>query len=265
MMNVIGILGCGWLGIPLGKSLRESNYTVIASRRSEKGINLLRKNKLEAYQIELLPNKIKGDLSFFDLVNTLIISIPPKRKADDLSFVKKIKNVIEILDVSSVKRILFLSSTSVYGSNAGVFDENSIPNPETSSAKALFEVEKILLNCKIPVIIIRLGGLVGKDRNPIVYLQNKKITNPDGRINFIDQIDAINGVLVLLKQPQIEGVYNLVSPHHPSRREYYNFISVKLKFPNPKFKKDDPLIRIIKGEKIIDDTTFKYIVNNLLI
>ena len=91
-MNVIGILGCGWLGIPLGKSLRESNYTVIASRRSEKGINLLRKNKLEAYQIELLPNKIKGDLSFFDLVNTLIISIPPKRKADDLSFVKKIKN-----------------------------------------------------------------------------------------------------------------------------------------------------------------------------
>ena len=121
------------------------------------------------------------------------------------------------------------------------------------------------MNCKIPVIIIRLGGLVGKDRNPIVYLQNKKITNPDGRINFIDQIDAINGVLVLLKQPQIEGVYNLVSPHHPSRREYYNFISVKLKFPNPKFKKDDPLIRIIKGEKIIDATTFKYIVNNLLI
>ena len=49
-MKVIGILGCGWLGIPLGLDLQKKKWQVKASRRSDEGIELLKKNRLRLFQ-----------------------------------------------------------------------------------------------------------------------------------------------------------------------------------------------------------------------
>lgn len=264
-MKTIGIIGCGWLGIPLGKALQQKDFIVRGTRRSEKGIQLLKENGINAFQLEVLPNKVSGDLSFFSGLESLLISIPPERKKDPTSFVPKIKSLLNIIQESGIQRLLFLSSSSVYGKSGGVFDENTIPVPETQAAKALYEVEQIIMNCNIPYVVIRLGGLIGENRNPIIHLQNRKISNPNGSINFVHQIDAINGISGLLEQTKRNGIYNLVSPHHPSRRAYYSFIAKKLKFPKPEFEKGETTVRIIKGEKIVAETTFDYIVNNLLI
>ena len=192
-MNSIGIIGCGWLGIPLGKTLKQKGYTVFGTRRNETGVRLLSENGINAYKLEVLPNKITGDLSFFDELNTLILSIPPERKKNAPFYDQKIKTLLNHVENSSISCILFLSSTSVYGKNAGEFDETSLTNPDTESSKALCKVEQSLMNHNIPSVIIRLGGLVGEDRNPIIQLQNRKISNPEGCINFIHQIDAVRG------------------------------------------------------------------------
>ena len=264
-MNSIGIIGCGWLGIPLGKTLKQKGYTVFGTRRSETGVHLLSEKGINAYQLEVLPDKITGDLSFFDELNTLILSIPPERKKNAPFYDQKIKTLLNQVDNSSISRILFLSSTSVYGKNAGEFDETSLTNPDTESSKALFNVEQSLMNQNIPSVIIRLGGLVGEDRNPIIQLQNRKISNPEGCINFIHQIDAVRGIMTLLEETKIDGIYNLVSPHHPLRKKYYTFMAKKLKLPKPEFQDEDAIIRIINGEKIMTHTGFSYTVNNLLI
>ena len=264
-MNSIGIIGCGWLGIPLGKTLKQKGYTVFGTRRSETGVHLLSEKGINAYQLEVLPNKITGDLTFFDELNTLILSIPPERKKNAPFYDQKIKTLLNQVDNSSISRILFLSSTSVYGKNAGEFDETSLTNPDTESSKALCNVEQSLMNQNIPSVIIRLGGLVGEDRNPIIQLQNRKISNPEGCINFIHQIDAVRGIMTLLEETKIDGIYNLVSPHHPQRKKYYTFMAKKLKLPKPEFQDEDAIIRIINGEKIMTHTGFSYTVNNLLI
>lgn len=264
-MNSIGIIGCGWLGIPLGKTLKQKGHTVFGTRRSETGARLLSENGINAYKLEVLPNKIIGDLSFFDELNTLILSLPPERKKNAPFYDQKIKTLLNHIDNSSISRILFLSSTSVYGKNAGEFDENSLTNPDTESSKALFKSERSLMNHNIPSVIIRLGGLVGEDRNPIIQLQNRKISNPDGCVNFIHQIDAVRGIMTLLEETKIDGIYNLVSPHHPQRKKYYTFMAKKLKLHKPEFQEEDAIIRIIKGEKIMTQTGFNYTVNNLLI
>lgn len=264
-MNSIGIIGCGWLGIPLGKTLKQKGHTVFGTRRSETGVRLLSENGINAYQLEVLPNKITGDLSFFDELNTLILSLPPERKKNAPFYDQKIKTLLNHVENSSISRILFLSSTSVYGKNAGKFDETSLTNPDTESSIALCNVEQSLMNHNIPSVIIRLGGLVGEDRNPIIQLQNRKISNPEGCINFIHQIDAVRGIMTLLEETKIDGIYNLVSPHHPQRKKYYTFMAKKLKLPKPEFQDEDAIIRIIKGEKIMTHTGFNYTVNNLLI
>jgi nucleoside-diphosphate-sugar epimerase len=264
-MNIVGVLGCGWLGVPLCDKLKKQNWEVRGSRRSEIGMLTLKERGIDAHQIELSKSSMTGSIkSFFKEMKTLVISIPPDKKENDFS--QRIRQLLLILKTTSVKKIIFLSSTSVYGNTEGLFNEKSTINPKKISSKAIVETEQLISNHFIPSIIIRLGGLIGVDRNPVFQLQKKIISNPNGRINFIDQKDAIEGIMALLSNPEQEGIYNLVSPHHPIRKTYYKKMALKYGLPQPKFEKDtDPIVRIINGDKITNETSFKYSVVNMLI
>ena len=264
-MRTIGVLGCGWLGTALCNNIKKQNWQVRGSRRSEIGILKLKESGIDAYQIEVSKSNMTGSIKpFFKEMETLIISIPPDRKENDFSQI--IKQLLLILKTTSVKKIIFLSSTSVYGNTEGFFNEKSTTKPKKISSKAILETEKLISNYFIPSIIIRLGGLIGFDRNPIFQLQERKISNPNGRINFIHQKDAIEGIMTLLSYTELEGIYNLVSPHHPIRESYYKKMALKYKLPKPKFEKDtDPIVRVVNGDKISNETSFKYSVVNMLI
>ena len=114
--------------------------------------------------------------------------------------------------------------------------------------------------------IVRLGGLIGNDRNPIFQLQGKLISNPEGVINFITQRDAIGGIEAILKLPiEKGGIFNLVSPHHPKRKEYYEFVAKKYALQAPKFDKEKFVHRVIISDAILRETTFEFKDDNLLI
>ena len=264
-MHKVGILGCGWLGLSLAINLKNQEYSVCGSRTSSKGIIELERKGIKGFKVILNDNKYEGLKTFIYNLRTLIISLPPKRNSNSQSYFKKIKKIVDTLESSKIKRILFLSSSSIYGSREGFFDESSIPSPETNSAKELFLSEELINKHNISSTIIRLGGLIGEDRNPIFSLINKEIENPKGKVNFIHKIDAVNGIISIINDENINGIFNLISPHHPTREIFYNFFSEKFKLPKPKFKKEKPLIRIIEGNKISKLTPFNYSVNNLLI
>ncbi|STT07127.1 Nucleoside-diphosphate-sugar epimerase [Klebsiella michiganensis] len=60
-------------------------------------------------------------------------------------------------------RIIFTSSTSVYGNASGTLKENSPRNPQTASGRVLKELEDWLHNLPgTSVDILRLAGLVGR-------------------------------------------------------------------------------------------------------
>ena len=147
-----------------------------------------------------------------------------------------------------------------------MYDETVTPRPESHSAKALLSCEQEVLDYAPSSIIIRLGGLIGDDRNPIFKLQGKLITNPEGVINFITQRDAIAGIEAILKLPiEKGGIFNLVSPHHPKRKEYYEFVTKKYALPAPKFQNDKFVLRVINSDAILRETTFEFKDDNLLI
>ncbi len=264
-MNPVGILGCGWLGVPLGKYIKTLGYNIKGSRRSEAGVSALNDKGIKGYRVVLRDNQTSSIESFIEKLETLIISIPPLRKSMEEDYVLKIKNLLENIESTALKRIVFLSSTSVYGSEGGNYNELSPVNPETPSAKAIYNCEQLIINFPLPSIIIRLGGLIGKDRNPIFQLQGKAIGNPQGRINFIHQDDAVYGISNLVHNSELQGVFNLVSPHHPLRKKYYTYSALKFGLPPPKFTSEPAVIRIINAYKIIKLTSFKYNVDNLLI
>ena len=109
-MSSLGILGCGWLGVPLGKHLQTLNYNIKGSCRSKEGISNLNNKGIKGYQVVLEENHTKGVKSFINNLETLIVSIPPGRKFKEGVYVKMIKNLLENIEPTPLKRIIFLST-----------------------------------------------------------------------------------------------------------------------------------------------------------
>jgi UDP-N-acetyl-D-mannosaminuronate dehydrogenase len=75
----IGVIGCGWMGLPLAESLIASGYKVNGTSTSDEKISVLKERGITPFKIALSENDINGDIdSFLDSVSVLVINIPPK-------------------------------------------------------------------------------------------------------------------------------------------------------------------------------------------
>jgi nucleoside-diphosphate-sugar epimerase len=252
-MKQINILGCGWLGLPLAKALLAKEFSVNGSTTSEDKMAVLESKGITPYQIALFENEIKGDLDAFLFDSKiLIIDIPPKLRGNlNENFVSKIENTIPIIEKSTIEKVLFVSSTSVYGGANGIVTEATIPNPDTEGGKQLLEVEWLLQSNKnFQTTILRFGGLIGEDRNPVKFLAGKtNLENPDAPINLIHQDDCIGIILQIIATNSWGETYNAVVPNHPSRSEYYTQKAVEKNLVLPIFNYDLPSV----GKTILSD------------
>jgi nucleoside-diphosphate-sugar epimerase len=247
--NKISILGCGWLGLPLAKKLLGNDYEVKGSTTSESKLEVFKNVGISPFLIKLEENEITGNLESF-LANTavLIVDIPPKLRGNNKeNFVQKIKNLIPFVENSKVKKVLFVSSTSVYGDTFPIEerDEESALNPDTEGGKQLVEVEKLLQsNENFQTTILRFGGLIGSDRNLAKFLAGKEnVENPEAPINFIHQEDCIGIICAMLRQVENEtwnwnDTFNAVTPNHPNRENYYTEKALEMNLKVPTFVKD---------------------------
>jgi nucleoside-diphosphate-sugar epimerase len=261
-MKQISILGCGWLGLPLAKALITNGFSVKGSTTSEGKISTLKSLGINPFLVALDSKSVTGAIKeFLDRSKILIIDIPPqlRGKNSDITalhekvFVKKIKTLIPYIEKSTVENVLFVSSTSVYGAADGAINEGTIPKPDTESGKQLLEVELLLQNNpNFKTTILRFGGLIGEDRNPIHFLAGKEnLENPEAYINFIHQEDCIGIILKIMATDSWDKIYNGVSPFHPTRETYYTQKATELELPLPKFDHSKPSIgKLILSDKV---------------
>jgi nucleoside-diphosphate-sugar epimerase len=253
----ISILGCGWLGFPLAKSLLQKGFLVKGSTTTMEKMSVLENAGIDSYLLALSEEEIKGDNdNFLSNSQILIIDIPPKLRGNsNENFVAKIQNLIPFIEKSSVEKVIFVSSTSVYSDAISIdlITEKTIPNPDTESGKQLLEAEKILQNnSNFKTTIIRFGGLIGEDRHPIKFLAGREnLENPDGPINLIHQLDCIGILEGILEKNCFGEIFNAVAPFHPSRKVYYSKKAQELNLPLPKFDESKPSVgKTISSEKV---------------
>ena len=264
------ILGIGWLGFPLAKKLIEKGYNVKGSTTSESKLENLKTNNIKPFQIELSEKEINGNIEgFLDDSEILIIDIPPKlRRNPKENFVEKMKLLITEIEKSTVKNVLFVSSTSVYADGFPIveIDENSIPNPDSDSGEQLLQVEKLLLsNNNFQTTILRFGGLIGEDRHPIKFLAGKtNVENPDAPINLIHQEDCIGIIVEMLNRVQHDReignvVFNAVTPQHPARKEYYTQKAIENNLSLPIFDDSKKSVgKLISSKKVEEVLAYKF-------
>jgi len=244
-MKGISILGCGWLGLPLAVSLIKKGHLVKGSTTASEKLALLKDKQILPFVITLNTTGISGNVAaFLDNSNLLIINIPPgMHNNSEEKFSKKIAMLLPHIERSRIKKVIFVSSTSVYGKASGVITEAITPQPTTPSAKELIVAEELLRNSKarFTTTVIRFGGLIGEDRHPVKFLSGKKnLANPKGNINFIHQDDCIGLIESVIAKNYFGKTLNGVYPHHPERAAYYTEKAKQLSLEPPQFDTTSP-------------------------
>jgi len=273
-MTKISILGCGWLGLPLAKTLIAKGNSINGSTTSENKLSILKDAGINPFLVTL--SEVEGNIesestsgtitNFLAESEILIIDIPPKLRAVDPStekkaFVEKIKNLIPFIEKSTVKKVLFVSSTSVYGDDNGFITEETSANPDTESGKQLVLAENLLReNQNFETTIVRFGGLIGEERHPVKFLAGKEnLENPDAPINLIHLKDCIGIIEAIINQSKWNEVFNAAAPFHPSRETYYTQKAKDLNLVLPKFSSEKTNIKkIISSEKIETILEYKF-------
>ena len=268
MSKKIGVLGCGWLGLPLAEHLLTSGHRVSGSTTSNSKISVLSSKKITPYLIKVTKDGIGGDLSFFDEPDIIIIAIPPGLRSNPKKrFDLMIEHCKQACIKNNIKEVIFISSTSVYGNQSGVLTEESQLLPESTSGKQLVSCENLLVKTpEFSTTILRMGGLIGVDRHPVFQLGKKQfIENPNGSVNLIHLTDCIHIINSLIKRKIVNNVYNCVTPYHPSRQKYYNQMADQLGCKRPVFKGINSIDRQVSSDKLTRDFAYHFKVQNLLI
>lgn len=225
--KTVSILGCGWLGLPLAKALIKEGFIVKGSTTAEEHVDQLRMEGIEPYIITLGPELEGDDSAEFLESETLIINFPPERRSDIAEFhVQQFSSLIDALQLSPVRTVLLVSSTSVYPMlNREVTEEDADSGSAGSPAgEALLLVEEMLMQERsFQTTVVRFCGLVGYDRSPANYLgRMAEITDPAQPMNLIHRDDCIKIISGIIRLGQWGEVFNACSPSHPSRIDYYS-------------------------------------------
>lgn len=84
-------------------------------------------------------------------------------------YVEGLQNVLAALDRSRLRRVFWVSSTSVFEQDGGeVLDETSPATPAGFSGQRLLEAEQVLAQSALPHTILRLGGIYGPGRDRLL-------------------------------------------------------------------------------------------------
>ena len=229
------IAGAGWLGRPLAIALNDRQNDVTVLSRTDEQSAFFNARDISLIQLDYLqigPSKINSEPN-----KTLIICIPPVPH-----YCSIIKGLISALTPSY---IIFSSATSVYSETTGEVTEVS----SLGGNPTLEEAEALIRNSGIPYCILRYGGLISEDRNPATHFSGKSnIPNGGAPVNLVHRDEIIELIAQVIER-NAHGVFNVVYPSHPTRKEYYEKQCIQRGLLACEFT-EDGTGKIVNGSKI---------------
>ncbi len=224
MKEQISILGCGWLGKPLAISLMKQGFTVKGSTTSEAKLNEFQEIGITPFLISL--DYLTHNIAAFLDSEILIVALPSKD-------IEGFKNVICHIEKSAIKKVIFISSTSVYGNSEELVTEESETLPS-----ALTTIEMLFKNSNhFKTTLIRFAGLFGYNRKPGNFFKDgRKIPNSEGFVNMIHQDDCIQLIEKVIEKNAWNQIFNGCADTHPSRRDFYTKCTLDIGLKLPEFE-----------------------------
>ena len=141
------IVGCGYVGLPLGVELIRQGHEVVGLRRSTSAENELKASGIKPLVADITkPDELARLPREFDWVVHCVSSTGGDVEDYRQAYLQGTRNLIGWLATSPPKKFVYTGSTSVYGQTDGSqVKETSPTEPVAETAKILLETEKVLL------------------------------------------------------------------------------------------------------------------------
>ena len=237
------IVGCGYVGLPLGMELVRLGHEVFGLRRNTSaedelkaaGILPLFADVTKLAELKKLPGE-------FDWVVNCVAAGGDANNYRQV-YLEGTRHLIEWLASNPPKKFVYTSSTSVYAQNDGSpVKESSPTEPISETSKILVETEKVLLEAvsskKFPATILRVAGIYGPGRGHWFkqFLKNEARIEGDGAriLNMIHRVDLVGCLIAALKSGRAGEIYNAGDDEPVSQKNFFEWLAGTLgKYPPP--------------------------------
>jgi nucleoside-diphosphate-sugar epimerase len=239
------IIGCGYVGLPLGVALLRQGHEVSGLRRSAEGAASLQSAGIHPLIADITRS---GDLAKlplpYDWIVNTISSSPGGAEAYQKVYFEGTRNLLQWLAASPPQKFIHTGSTSVYGqTDASQVMETSPAEPATPTGRILLNAEKLLLDAvrekHFPAVLLRVAGIYGPGRGHYLLQYLKGEAKIPGRgerfLNMIHRDDVVGGILAVLKSGRAGEIYNLVDDEPVRQIHFFRWLSETLGKPMPPF------------------------------
>ena len=236
MSERILLAGCGDLGERVAQRLRARGDEVWALRRQPPargghGIHWLRGDLTDPASLRELPAGI-----------TRLVYLPAPATRDKAAyraiFVDGLRHLLDALDRRKLARVLFVSSSAVYGEHDGDWVDEATPtDPPGFNGAVLLEAEQWLAEQSLPSTVLRLAGLYGPGRLQLIErLRAGQLRVPRETPHWANRIhvdDAAAAIAHLLQLKSPQPLYLGVDDTPMLLDELYDFLAALIDAPLP--------------------------------
>lgn len=259
MANVL-IVGCGGIGCELGQALAKQGHKVYGLRRDISDIP----DGITAIEADLS----NTNLPFPDNLDYVFYMASAGKHKDVAyyqAYVSGVKHTLKNLQNQSLKRLFFISSSSVFGQSEGEkVTEESPTFGNNFSTKRLLEGEELINESPFASTVVRFGGIYGPGRTHLIDLvqQGKAHCMEDVYSNRIHSEDCVGMLVHLLnlneKNPkQVESLYIGVDNEPTLSCEVYEWLAEQLNVANIEHLEPTENSRLMRSNKRLSNAKIR--------
>ncbi len=257
------IIGCGYLGQRLGARLVRDGGRAYGTVRTPGRAGEIAGLGIEPVIADVLRPET---LDRWPAAERVFYAVGLDRSAGAAMrevYVDGLRNVLDRLP-ASVRRLVYASSTGVYGQADGEWvDEESPTEPRHESGQVVLEAERRVRawvdSRGASAVILRFAGLYGPGRivRRAMLERGEPIPgDPEKFLNLVHIDDATSAAAAALDADAPEPIYLVADDRPVTRREYYSVAARIIGAPAPRFEPPKP-----GGLESARDATNKRIAN----
>jgi nucleoside-diphosphate-sugar epimerase len=244
----------------LGVALHQGGNTVCGSTTKIDKLAVLQTHGITPFLIRL-PLEDVTDVSFFQS-DVLVVNIPPRRKAGLTDeYLQHLEQLRNFLLTTSLRKIVFISSTSVYP------DVNrEVTEADASTESYAYKAEQIFFSSPFQTTVLRFGGLFGPGRNAGIFFAGKiDIPGADSPVNLIHLDDCIAIISAIIRDGVWNEIFNACADEHPTRKNFYTTMAMQAGLVLPTFSTVSLDWKRVSSEKLKQKLGYSFKVSDPMV
>ena len=238
--STVLVLGCGWLGLALARSLAANGHRVLGTTTSPEHLPALEAAGVTPHLLRLgadfggPANELL--LRLLRTADTLVLNVPPRAAAAG-AYPTLLRPVHRAVATAGTKHVLFVSSTSVYPNEPRLMREaDAVSNRDAASDILRAEGHFVPRYGQWKSTVVRLGGLIGPDRAPGRFLAGRRdLTQGNAPVNLVHLTDVVGVLSAIIEHNAWGHTFNVCANQHPMRRDFYPAAAKYLALESPTF------------------------------